>query len=451
MQDTIYALASGRGKAGVAVVRISGTAAVRSLESLTGRPADAFPGRKAVRALLRHPDSGEPLDDALAIRFPGPRSYTGEEVVELHLHGGTAVVAAVLGALGAQPGLRMAEPGEFTRRAFLAGKIDLTAVEGLADLIDAETEAQRRQALRQAGGALARLYEDWAARLTRTLAHWEASIDFVDEELPDALSAEAWATIAALRSEIAAHLADGGRGERLRAGLRVAITGKPNAGKSSLLNRLAEREAAIVSAVPGTTRDVIELHFDIDGYPVVVADTAGIRDSDDPVEAEGVRRARQWASAADLRVLVIDGVGEAADAVPVPEADTLVFVNKADAWGEEVRRGWGDAIAGIARRGGSIHSLSLATGAGWGEARAALHDAVVTRCGVGEVPLLTRARHREALSDCGAALARCAPGRPVEVVAEELRRAVHALGRITGRVDVEALLDIVFRDFCIGK
>ncbi len=451
MTDTIYALASGRGKAGVAVLRISGPAADSAFAALSGRDAAAFPARRASRVLLRHPRWGEPLDDALALRFPAPASYTGEDVVELHLHGGAAVVAAVLDALAQQPGLRMAEPGEFTRRAFLAGKLDLTAVEGLADLIDAETEAQRRQALRQAGGALARLYEGWASRLTRSLAYREAAIDFVDEELPDTLEAELLGEVAALRAEIAAHLADDRRGERLRAGLRLAVIGAPNAGKSSLLNRLAGRDAAIVSPIPGTTRDVIELHLDIGGYPVVVADTAGLRESDDPIEAEGVRRARDWAAAADLRILVMDGTRQAAADIDGSARDTLVFANKSDLWTADRNAAWMAAASDVAAERPAIHAMSLASGEGWETAFRALADAVAARCAYGDAPVPTRARHREALSACLIALDRSQRAASVEIAAEELRVAVRSLGRITGRVDVEALLDVVFRDFCIGK
>ena len=302
--DTIFALSSGRPPAAIAVVRISGPRAGDALRALTGRlPAP----RQAALARLRDPESGEIVDEALALWFPGPNSETGEDTAELQLHGGRAVIAAVFAALSRIEGLRPAEAGEFTRRAFENGKLDLTAVEGLADLIGAETEAQRRQAFRQMKGLLGDRAESWRKRLIEALALVEARIDFSDEaDVPEELVAPALNAAQQLRDEIAEALAGAARGERLRDGLVVAIAGPPNAGKSTLLNRIARREAAIVSPIPGTTRDVIEVHLDLDGYPVTLLDTAGIRDSADPVEQEGVRRARDRAAAADLVLWVVD-------------------------------------------------------------------------------------------------------------------------------------------------
>src|SRR5271167_1453584 len=303
-RPTIFALSSGRPPAAIAVVRVSGAQASAALEKLTGRVPKP---RQAALVRVRDPASGEAIDEALALWFPGPHSETGEDVAELQLHGGHAVVAGVLEALAAIPGCRLAEPGEFTRRAFEAGRLDLTAVEGLGDLIAAETPAQRRQAFRQLKGLIGDRAESWRRALIEALALVEARIDFSDEaDMPEDLVDAALHAAEQLRSEIAAALADGGRGERLRDGLVVAIAGPPNAGKSTLLNRLARREAAIVSPYPGTTRDVIEVHFDLGGYPVTLLDTAGIRDSADPVEQEGVRRARAGAAAADLVLWVID-------------------------------------------------------------------------------------------------------------------------------------------------
>ena len=332
--DTIFALASGRGRTAVAVLRLSGPAAGAALTALTRRPPPT--PRVATLAALRHPESDELLDKALALWFPAPRSQTGEDVAELHLHGGRAVIEGVVGALAALPGLRPAEPGEFSRRAFEHGKLDLTEAEAIADLVDAETAAQRRQALRQYGGDLARLYEGWRERLVRLLAHVEAVIDFPEEDLPESLDASAVSALAALIDDLAAHLDDGRRGERLRDGLSVAIIGPPNAGKSSLLNALARREAAIVSAHSGTTRDVIEVHLDLEGYPLVIADTAGLRDSADEVEREGIRRARERASHADIKIAVFDGelwphLDSATESLL--DADTLVVVNKLDRHG----------------------------------------------------------------------------------------------------------------------
>lgn len=443
MGDTIFALSSGAGRAGLAVIRISGPEAGPVLERLAGRALPA--PRHAARAVLCDPVNGERLDDGIVLWFPAPHSYTGEDVAELQVHGGVAVVAAVLDVLGRQPGLRMAAPGEFTRRAFLSGRIDLTAAEGLIDLIDAETEAQRRQALRQAGGALGRLYDGWRERLVGLLAHFEAAIDFVDEPIPESLEAEARERFVILGAEIARHLEDGRRGERLREGVYIAILGAPNAGKSSLLNLLAAREAAIVSSQAGTTRDVVEVRLDLGGYPVTLADTAGLRDSADEIEAEGVRRARDRARGADLKLVLFD-VTAAPDgpSLALVDGDSIVLFNKTDRGAVPsplpVPAG---ALAGCA--------VSVATGAGIDGFIAILTKAVAARAGFSDAPLVTRARHRAALEACRDALGRAAAAGEIELAAEDLRLAVRALGRITGAVDVEDLLDVIFRDFCIGK
>jgi tRNA modification GTPase len=441
--DTIFALASAPGRAGVAVLRISGPEAGPVLARVAGVLP---PPRRAARRRFADPRTGEAIDDGLALFFPGPRSFTGEDVAELHVHGSRAVIAALIDALAALPGLRLAEPGEFTRRAFEHGKLDLTAAEGLADLVAAETAAQRRQALSQLEGALGRLYEDWRSRLLRALAHLEAAIDFPEEGLPDELSAAVRASAAALRAEIAGHVADGHRGERLRDGVGVAIIGPPNAGKSSLMNALARRDVAITSAVAGTTRDVIEVALDLGGYPIVLADTAGLRDAADSVEEEGVRRARARAAAADLRLLVLDAT-EPIPALPaeVTDRNTIVILNKVDL-------AIGDAADRADRLGaGPALRLSVLTGSGMGELLGRLQQEVATRFAPVDAPLLTRARHREALAACVVALDRFGEQSAVELAAEDLRLAAQALGRITGRVDVEDVLDIIFREFCIGK
>src|SRR5216684_3791622 len=326
--DTIYAPATAAGRAAIAIIRLSGPASGPTLRALAGKlPAP----RIARHVRLRDPASGEELDDGLALWFPGPRSVTGEDVAELHLHGSRAVLAAVMAALGRQ-GLHLAEPGEFTRRAFLNDKLDLTQAEAVADLAAAETEAQRRQALRQLDGQLGDLYRGWGDRLLRLLAHLEAAIDFPDEDLPPEIEAEVAAETAVLASEIARHLADDHRGERLRDGIAVAIVGPPNAGKSSLLNQLVRREAAITSPIAGTTRDVIEVAIDLAGYPVVFADTAGLRDSGDAIEEEGRRRAVARAESAELRLFVFDAgcSGDAQGAEQWPGPDTLLVANKID-------------------------------------------------------------------------------------------------------------------------
>lgn len=437
--ETIYALSSAAGRAGVAIVRVSGPAAAAAVSALSGRPPG--PARKAeLRGL--HAEGGDPVDRALLLWFERPASFTGEDVAEFHVHGGRAVVAGVLAALSQVPGLRLAEAGEFTRRAFENGKLDLTAAEGLADLIAAETSAQRRQALRQMEGALGALYEGWRARLIRLLAHVEAEIDFPDEELPGELLQRLGPEIAALRGEIGAHLDDGGRGERLRDGVEVAIVGPPNVGKSSLLNRLARREAAIVADEAGTTRDVLEVRLDLGGIPVTLADTAGLREAAGAVEREGVRRALARAEAADLRIVVagLKPDGGLDGDFALARAGDLKVVNKAD-------------LGSFAAA--DVLAVSAVSGAGIDALEAALRGAVAARFEASENPVITRARHREGLEACMRALKRSSEalqaGRAAELVAEDLRLAARALGRITGRVDVEDLLDVVFRDFCIGK
>ena len=438
--ETIYALSSAPGRAGIAVIRVSGPEAGAVYAAFTGVATDV--PRLVQRVNLRDPVSGERLDDGLAIWFPAPHSYTGEDVVEFHIHGGIAVPAAVLDALSRKSGLRFAEPGEFTRRAFLGGKLDLTESEGVIDLIDAETDAQRRQALRQSGGALRQLYEAWIDRLTGVLAHLEADIDFPDEDLPDTIIGAEKHHILLLIDQMSQHLDDGKRGERLRLGLEIAIIGPPNAGKSSLLNLLARRDAAIVSSRAGTTRDVIEVHLDLAGYPVVLADTAGIREADDEVEQEGVRRALGAAARADLKIAIFDAAEEPPPAPSYIDQDTIVVVNKIDrapvpAWA---------ADAGIRR-----FAISVTTGVGVEALMTGLQELVAERIGITAAPMITRTRHREAVADSAASLQRSIVATLPELAVEDVRLAVRALGRITGRVDIENILDVVFRDFCIGK
>ncbi len=442
-KDTIFALASGGGRAGLAVVRVSGPGAGGALAALTGGGTPL--ARRATRVTVGDPVSGDTLDEGLAIWFPAPASFTGEDVAELHLHGGRAVVASVLDALGGCPGLRVAEPGEFTRRAFENGKMDLTAAEGLADLVAAETAAQRRQALRQMQGELGALYEGWRGRLLDGLAHLEAVIDFSDEDLPGGLEAAVAGEISALEAEITGHLGDDRRGERLRDGVYLAIIGPPNAGKSSLLNRLARRDAAIVANTAGTTRDVIEVHLDLGGYPLVMADTAGLRAGGDAVESEGVRRARERAANADLKLAVFDReVWPDVDAhtAELVDGDTVVAINKIDL---------GPVEAPTLVGGRPAFGVSALDGTGIDAMLAELENQVAARCLPSGSPALTRVRHRAALEDCREALRRAGGAGESELAAEDLRLAARALGRITGRVDVEDILDVIFRDFCIGK
>ena len=433
--DTIYAPATTPGRAAIAIVRMSGPDAGAALKSLVGRLP---PPRVARHVRLRDPASGDDLDDGIALWFPGPDSVTGEDVAELHLHGSRAAIAAVMAAL-AGLGLRLAGPGEFTRRAFLNGKLDLTQAEAVADLTAAETEAQRRQALRQLDGHLGMLYRGWSERLLRLLAHLEAAIDFPDEDLPPEIEAEIAADTGVLAAEIARHLNDGHRGERLRDGIAVAILGPPNAGKSSLLNQLARREAAITSPIAGTTRDVIEVAIDLAGYPVVLADTAGLRESADAIEQEGLRRALSRAESADLRLFVFDASRpqDAAAAAQFPADGTLLVANKIDLLPAPAAQT--DALA-----------ISALTGAGLHELVAAVSTRIADSYD-GVAPLLTRARHRDALQRAAAALQRSLAAGFAELRAEDLRLAWRSLGEITGRVDVEDLLDVIFADFCLGK
>jgi tRNA modification GTPase len=457
-RPTIFALSSGRPPAAVAVIRICGPQAGLALKALTGRLP---PPRGATLVRVRNPASGEILDEALALWFPGPRSETGEDMAELQLHGGQAVVSAALRALAEIDGCRLAEPGEFTRRAFENGRLDLTEVEGLADLIAAETPAQRRQAYRQLKGLIGDQAEVWRRQIIEAMALVEARIDFSDEaDVPEDLVRPALYAAQQLRSIIATALADGGRGERLRDGIVVAIAGPPNAGKSTLLNRLAKREAALVSPHPGTTRDVIEVHLDFGGYPVTLLDTAGIRESTDPVEREGVRRASERATAADLVLWVIDGSASGREIAAVQNlknhdlSEAWLIANKVDLAGEKL---WIKSESESASWRQKF-AISAAEGTGMDALVAALAAHAERFFATTESSLITRARHRQALEETVAALDRAiALGAEAqrelkeELIAEELRTAATTLGRLTGRVDVEDILDVIFRDFCIGK
>jgi tRNA modification GTPase len=434
--DTIFAPATAAGRAAIALLRLSGPKSRDAVLALTG---GVPPPRSARRTRFVDPATGETLDDGLVLWFPGPNSATGEDVAEFHLHGSRAVLAAVMGALG-RLGLRVAEPGEFTRRAFHNGKLDLLQAEAIADLVEAETEAQRRQALGQLSGELGGLYRGWSQRLTRILAHLEAAIDFPDEDLPPEIGDRILDETEGLIEEIERHLADGHRGERLRDGIMVAIIGPPNAGKSSLLNRIARRDAAITSPVPGTTRDIVEVAVDLQGYPVVLADTAGLRDSDDVVEQEGLRRALRRAEEAEIRLFVFDAryPGEACGARIWPGPDTILVANKID------------LVSGRSAPEGSAAPISVLTGEGIDGLLSMLGELVTETYRV-EAPVLTRVRHRQALEEAALSLRRALDAVLPELCAEDLRLALRSIGRITGTVDVEDLLDVIFRDFCIGK
>ncbi|XP_063084146.1 tRNA modification GTPase GTPBP3, mitochondrial isoform X1 [Cavia porcellus] len=458
---TIFALSSGHGRCGVAVIRTSGPSSLKALQSLTAPRALPRPRRASLR-LLSDPRSGAPLDRALVLWFPGPRSFTGEDCAEFHVHGGPAVVNGVLEALGGVPGLRPAEAGEFTRRAFAHGKLSLPEVEGLADLIHAETEAQRRQALRQLDGELGQLSRGWAETLTKALAHVEAYIDFAeDDNLEEGVLEQADREVQALELALGMHLQDARRGQRLRSGAHVVVAGPPNAGKSSLVNLLSQKPVSIVSSEPGTTRDVLETPVDLAGFPALLSDTAGLREGVGPVEQEGVRRAWERLEQADLVLAVLDVTDLAAptsrdflDAVVAPLAcrepkgsspHLLLVLNKCDLLPSE----------GPCPRPGPYPYLLLSclTGAGLDGLLEALKKDLAVLCGNPSTgpPLLTRARHRHHLQHCLDALGHYRQAGDLALAAEALRIARRHLTQLTGGGGSEEILDVIFRDFCVGK
>ncbi|WP_337996347.1 tRNA uridine-5-carboxymethylaminomethyl(34) synthesis GTPase MnmE [Oleispirillum naphthae] len=441
---TIFAPATAPGRAGVAVLRLSGPQAFAALAALCGRAA--FPPRAMVSVRFSDPETGEAIDRGLAVCFPGPASFTGEDVAELHVHGSAAVLERLAGVLAGRPGVRWAEPGEFTRRAFEAGKMDLTETEALADLLAAETEAQRRQAVRQMDGALSRRFEDLRNRAVEVRAFIEAVIDFPEDELPAGTRDRGLTMIAGLKADLA-ELVDSARiGCRVRQGVTVAVLGAPNVGKSSLVNRLAGWDVAIVSATAGTTRDRVSVDLALEGLPVTVTDTAGLRAAAEEIEAEGIRRAERAVADADLRLAVFS-----AETWPAPEDPTwrwvdsgaLVVVNKADLGG----------VAGGPPMKPPPIAVSALTGAGFDALADALRARVRALAGrqAGEAPPITRERHRALAAAALVALERAQAQTQQELQAEDVRLAIRELGRITGRIDVEDVLDRIFGEFCIGK
>lgn len=438
--DTVFALATAPGRSAIAVVRVTGPDAEKVVKAVAGkRPAP----RKASLRTLRDVAGGV-IDQGLVLWFKAPHSYTGEDSAEFHLHGGVAVIDSLTETLVAL-GLRPAEPGEFTRRAFERGKLDLAQAEGVADLIDAQTKAQAKQALAQIDGALSYRHEAWRGRLVEALALLEANVDFPDEDLPEDLAAKAAPPLKALIVDLETALAEGDRGERVREGYRIALIGAPNAGKSSLLNALAGRDAAIVTEIPGTTRDVVEVPMDIAGYRALLADTAGIRATGDRVEIEGVRRARAWAEGADLRLWVIDGSASGDDwrqAMDLTRSTDIPVLAKADL-----------PLGDDGRAAKGALPVSTLTGEGLPELREAIEGKIVSALSGAEFPAFTRERHARLLHDALAHLRRAleAVRKSPELAAEDVRLAARALGRVTGRIDAEDVLDQVFLKFCIGK
>jgi len=446
MSDTVFALATAYGRAAIAIIRMSGPQSGVVLQRLAG---PLPPPRVASLRTLRDPVSRETLDRSIVLYLPGPTSFTGEDVVELHVHGGRAVTDAIIDAL-AHFGLRPADPGEFTRRAFEYGRLDLTQAEAIADLVDADTPAQRNLALSQLGGSAARAVGRWRSALIGILSTLEAAIDFPDEDIPAAVAERTYGPLRTLHGEVARAASDL-RGERIRLGYRVALIGAPNAGKSALLNALVGRDAAIVTEIPGTTRDIIEQTLDVAGYRVVLADTAGMRVTDERIEGEGIRRAREWARDAELRLWVVDA-SDASSALDealssVLQGDILVL-NKSDlAPGSDARVA---AEASDALELEPVRASSVEDG-GVIELRETLERRVVRDLGGAGAPASTRLRHRNLLKVAVEHLERALGAERSELMAEDVRLAARSLEALAGRVDTEAVLDEIFSTFCIGK
>ncbi|MDG1438884.1 MAG: tRNA uridine-5-carboxymethylaminomethyl(34) synthesis GTPase MnmE [Emcibacteraceae bacterium] len=445
---TIFALSSGKGRAGVSVIRVSGPETKNAILKLTKKEICPAP-RMASLNWFYDPVSNGRLDHGLLVFFPNPNSFTGEDVAEFHIHGGYAVVAGFLEALSNIENLRPAEAGEFTRRAFDNGKMDLTGAEGLADLINAETESQRRQALRQMDGSLAVLYEGWRHEIISAMAYLEADIDFSEEEIPDDVTARIKPIVEKLHADILKHLNDGHRGERLRHGLQVVILGAPNAGKSTLLNYLSKREVAIVSDIAGTTRDVLEVHLDISGFPVSIIDTAGIRLSEDVIEAEGIKRAEARAENADLKIIIIDDSSKTTMSDQMKkhlDKDTVVIFSKTDLGRLNKSNFIENNIIGA-------WPISVKTGLGLDDFMKVLEEQVEKRMELTDTPSLTRTRHRSNLQSAVQHMERFinAERFELELLSEDLRMAARDIGKITGYVDVEDILEKIFTEFCIGK
>ena len=438
-EDTILAVATGSLHAATALIRISGNGASRTANILGFK----LPKQRVASVVILK-DGERRLDEVLVIFFKGPRSYTGEDVMELHVHGGRAVIEAVINILKKQEGFRIAEPGEFTKRAVLNAKMDLTKAEGINDLIHAETEAQRVQSFAQVDGALSEIATIWRKKAIKIAAHVEAYIDFPDEEIPESTLTGLGDEMGRLIIEIDKGLNDGRRGEILREGFRIAVIGPSNAGKSTLVNWLSKRPISIISEQPGTTRDVLEASLDLDGYPVIIADTAGLRASEDSIENEGMKRAQDWANKANCRLILLEPSTEAdflERLKPNPEYD-LVVLNKMDLAPKDLRKK-------------EMLAISLKDEIGLDELLNGLKKTVSKRMASHEPAVITRIRHREALqsslNSMRSAKTALLFGEEPEIVAEELRAATKSLGRVVGAVDVEDLLDIVFGDFCIGK
>jgi len=432
-RQTIYALSSGGLPSGVAVVRISGPATVVALKQMVG--GLPLPRQATLRTIRNR--NGDVIDSGLILFFPGPASFTGEDCAELQVHGGRAVVQSLLQCLGKIPGLRLAVEGEFSRRAFESGKLDLVEIEGLADLIAAETEMQRRLAIEHSSGHLSELYDSWAERLTRCRALIEAELDFADEDdVPGSVSDQVWAEVKRLQHEISAHLANAGAGEIIRDGFKVVIAGPPNAGKSSLMNALAQRDVAIVTSIAGTTRDVLHVDLDIGGFLVKLYDTAGLRETNELVEREGIRRAENLVAQADLVLYLHDQSASTTESRGSADSSHVHIGTKSDL---------------MSGQDGFDLTISVKTGAGLDALKSLIADRIGQIVRSDSLALPSRLRHKDSLAECLKAIDTALAAGELDLRAEELRVAANALGRITGRVDVENLLDVIFSEFCIGK
>ncbi|MCI5048886.1 MAG: tRNA uridine-5-carboxymethylaminomethyl(34) synthesis GTPase MnmE [Rickettsiales bacterium] len=440
--DTIFAWATAPGRAGVSVLRISGPKALNALESLKAkRPAP----RHAALVTLTHPESGHVIDTCLCLYFEGPASFTGEDVVELHTHGSLAIQNLLLDALMSLPYARHAEAGEFSKRAFYNQKFDLLEAEGLADLIDADTTAQHLQAIRQMGGDASRIYDELRSQTIHAMAMFEAYIDFPDEEIPESVTQDGHASIEKIIDEIELLLDDKGVGETIRRGVTATIIGPPNVGKSSLLNRLAKRDVAIVSDIAGTTRDMIEVHLDIDGHAVTLIDTAGLRETEEAIEKEGIKRAKERAKHSDITLLMVENISDAEEYINNIDAsgdNTLLILNKTDL---------SDHDPDSLDSGLKTIAISCKTGDGFDALIESLKTHIRHRISADANPVITRARHREQLQSALSRLRDSVSQDELELKCEDLRSAAFAIGNITGKIDLDEVLDVIFHSFCIGK
>lgn len=443
---TIYALSTVLGKSGVAIIRISGSKAFDVVRLMTSLKTDEIKPRYAYFVKLKDIAGQQILDKCLLLYFKAPNSFTGEDIIELHTHGSRAVISAVLNNLSRIPDFRMAEPGEFSKRAFYNQKMDLTEAEGLADLIDAETEAQQKYALRQMEGNLKNLYEDWREKLVNIMAHLEAYIDFPDEEIPENIVSEMNNTVFKLKNEIKEHLSSDNIGERLREGFRVVIVGRPNAGKSSLLNAIAKRDVVIVSDIAGTTRDAVDIHLDLNGYPVIITDTAGIRETEEAIERQGVEIAYRKIEDADLLLCLYDA---SQDTVQVFEKIEKTFKNKMIYIANKSDNLTKEQCSEIKKQGITLISVKQQQGIDivLDKISAVINDKFTSNSNL----LITRARYREALNEALRSLDLFNLNKEIELSAEDIRLAARKIGKITGRIEIDEILDKIFGSFCIGK